>query len=129
MVSFLKSNLLLVLAAGVGVWFYQKTDSAVKKATKPIADFLAEIQFAINGSHYIKYPRPGFALLEDKLTDDYVIISDEWVRAMLAAHDKHKAVFAEIFDDDRRLKPIYRPLVGQIVTPDAVKSVSGVDIG
>ncbi|AVJ51882.1 structural protein [Pseudoalteromonas phage Cr39582] len=127
MANFLTKNFVWILAAGVGVWFYQKADNAAKTATKPIADFLAELQFLVNGSNYVKFPNAGFVLTRDALQDDFIAYDDR-IKAWLGTHDRHKDFLAEILDHDRRVKPVYRKLIGNIIDASTIRTASGVEL-
>lgn len=127
MAKFMTKNFVWLLAAGAGIWFYQKADNAAKTAAKPIADFLAELQFLINGSNYIKVSNAGFVLTRDSMNDEYIVYENR-IRAWLGTHDRHKDFLAEILDNDRRVKPQYRVLIANLVDKATIRTASGVDV-
>lgn len=112
MADFIKRNFGALLLAGLGVWLYQQTKKGADVVAKPIGSMLAEIQFKLNGSDYIKYPKAGFYLDDTKLNDDYTVRDKVWLKAMYLAHDKHADYIEQIFDPYLRLKPLYIPLIG-----------------
>ena len=104
--------------------FIKTSREAIAPVTKPISKLLAEIQFFVNDSSYIKYPNAGFVLNRDKLDHNYKIANMTWLKAMVAAHDDHEGFFNEIFDDSLILKPIYRPLLNATVTADSIATAA-----
>jgi len=115
MASFLNTNFKWLLLAAAAAYFYRKTDEAVSKVTRPVAAALAEIQFAINGSNYIRYPNPGFYLNPDKLDQDNRVRDKVWLKAMYMTHDDHADYIEQIFDSTLQLKAPYIPLIGGLV--------------
>ncbi|MBE0378997.1 hypothetical protein [Pseudoalteromonas prydzensis] len=115
MAKFLNTNFKWLLLAAAAAYFYRKTDAAVKTLTRPVAAALAEVQFAINGSNYIKYPNPGFYLNPDKLDSDQRVRDKTWLKAMYMTHDDHGDYIEQIFDASLQLKAPYIPLVGGVV--------------
>jgi len=124
MVEFVKQNFGAILLAGVGLWLYKQTQKGAELVAKPIGSMLAEIQFKLNGSNYITYPNAGFYLNPDKLNDDYSVRDKIWLKAMYLAHDKHPEFIEQIFDPHLRLKPIYKPLIGQIVSEGSIATAA-----
>tara|TARA_B100000700_G_scaffold37798_1_gene37456 strand:- start:2572 stop:2973 length:402 start_codon:yes stop_codon:yes gene_type:complete len=116
---------LLLAAAGLyvlkkGKTFYDAADNIAAGITRPVADALAEIQFTLNGSGYIKYPNPGFYLNPDKLGADYEVLDRTWLKAMYLTHEDHGDYIEQIFDPQLKLKPAYYPLIGQEVNASTI---------
>ncbi|MGA4608470.1 MULTISPECIES: hypothetical protein [Pseudoalteromonas] len=121
--NFISKNVSL-FATLYGVWWvynYFKVES--KPFTKSVASVLAEIQFAANGSNYIKYPNAGFVLDPDKLNPDYTVRDKTWLKAMSMTHDDHMDYLERLFDGNLQLRPRYQPLIGQIVTAQALDMI------
>ncbi|WP_105180541.1 hypothetical protein [Pseudoalteromonas sp. T1lg21] len=118
--KFLNTNFKWLLLAAAAMYFYRKTDEAVSKVTRPVAAALAEIQFAVNGSNYIKYPNPGFYLNPDKLDHNHRVKNKTWLKGMYLAHDDHEEYIEQIFDSTLQLKAPYIPLIGGIVNAGSI---------
>ncbi len=121
--NFLTKNFVWLLAAGVGVYFYKQVDEKSKAITKPIGNFLAQVQFAINNSGDIKYPNAGFFLNSEKLDYTLKVNNLVWFDAIEKLHPAHKVFLDEIFDSDKRLKNQYRPLLNGLVDADSIQTV------
>ena len=104
--------------------FIKTSREAIAPATKPISKLLAEIQFFMNDSSYIKYPNAGFVLNRDKLDYNYKIANTTWLKAMAAAHPDHEGFLNEIFDGNLTLKPIYHPLLNAVVDADSIATAA-----
>ncbi|QBJ00806.1 hypothetical protein [Pseudoalteromonas phage GXT1010] len=127
--KFLNKNLLLILAAAVGVYVYRQIDEKSKAITKPIGNALAEIQFLFNGSNRIEYVNAGFFLNPDKLDHSLRVIGggeSYWYRAMVESHKAHQLFLDEIFDSDFRLRPMYKPLLNGLVDYETITTAAKV---
>tara|TARA_B100001971_G_C17971535_1_gene422637 strand:- start:150 stop:533 length:384 start_codon:yes stop_codon:yes gene_type:complete len=127
MADFFKNNAVLLIALAGAAWVYREANEVAKKATKPIADILAEMQFMINGSNYVKFTVAGFVLDADAFDSDYRVY-DSRLEAWLGSHDKHKDFLAEILDNQKRLKPVYHKLLGKLVDAATIYTASGVKL-
>jgi len=104
--------------------FIKKSRAAIAPATKPVSKLLAEIQFFMNDSNYIKYPNAGFYLNSEKLDFNYKITNMTWLKAVAASHADHEDFLNEIFDDNLTLKPVYHPLLNAEVTADSIATAA-----
>ena len=90
MADFFKNNAVLLIALAGAAWVYREANEVAKKATKPIADILAEMQFMINGSNYVKFTVAGFVLDADAFDSDYRVY-DSRLEAWLARNSTTEA--------------------------------------
>lgn len=118
------------LIIGASYFLYRKMaaplealDQTVKKLTRPVAQALAEVQFIINGSNYIKSPTSEFYLNPDKLDGDFKVVDKVWLKAVYLKHDSNGDLIEEIFDPYLRLKPKYYPLVNGLVDATTVNAL------
>lgn len=118
--NFISKNVSLMLAVAAAYYVYKQIDEKSKVITKPIGQALAEIQFLLNGSNYIKVPNPGFFLNPDKLDTNFKVKDKTWLKAMTMTHDDHQDLIEQIFDGDFVLKPRYQVLIGQAVTAGSI---------
>ena len=127
MANFMNANFKwLLLAAGAYYWYTKEGGffDTAKKVTRPltrhVAAALSEVQFAVNGSNYIKYPNPGFYLNPDKLDAQQRVIDKTWLKAMYLSHDDHGDYIEQIFDANLQLKAPYIPLIGGLVDASSI---------
>jgi len=130
MVKLLERNAPLLIALLGAYWvmnnFIDKGRELTAPITKPVSKVLAEIQFFVNGSNYIKYPNAGFFLNPEKLDYTLKIADMQWLKAMAMAHDDHEDFLNEIFDNDLRLKNQYRPLLSGLVDSESIAAAAKV---
>ncbi|WP_462172020.1 hypothetical protein [Pseudoalteromonas xiamenensis] len=120
MANTLKNNLVPLTVFVIAAWFYHKAQKGAAIIAKPVGSLLAELQFAVNGSNYIKYTAPGFFLNPDKLNPDNTVNDRLWLKAMYMAHEKHEQFIEQLFDPNLRLRPEYSVLIGQIVDEGSI---------
>lgn len=124
MAKFLDRNWSTILLLLGGYYAYSQIvlrgREAIAPVTRPISKILAEIQFAVNGSNYIRYPNAGFYLDPSKLDYTYKVVDMQWLKAMSLTHDDHEDYLNEIFDADLRLKPQYRVLIDGLVDAETI---------
>lgn len=106
--------------------FVEKGREITAPITRPVSEALAKIQFALNGSNYIKYPNAGFYLDSSKLDYTLKVVDLQWLKAMSLTHDAHEHFLNEIFDSDLRLKNQYRPLLNGLVDADTIATAAKV---
>lgn len=118
------------LIIGASYFIYRKMaaplealDQTVKTLTRPVAQALAEVQFIVNGSNYIKSPTSEFYLNSDKLDSNYKVVDKVWLKAIYLKHDNNGDLIEEIFDPYLRLKPKYYPLVNGLVDVTTVNAL------
>lgn len=130
MAKFLERNWSTILLLLGGYYAYSQIvirgREAIAPMTKPVSKALAEIQFMINDSNYIKYPKAGFYLNPEKLDFSNKVNDLRWLQAITLLHDKHEDLLNHIFDNDLRLKPQYEVLIGLEVSPESVATVDKV---
>ena len=130
MVKLLERNAPLLIALLGAYWvmnnFIDKGRELTAPITKPVSKVLAEIQFFVNGSNYIKYPNAGFFLNPEKLDYTLKIADMQWLKAIAMAHDDHEGFLNEIFDSDLRLKNQYRPLLSGLVDSESIAAAAKV---
>ncbi len=127
---YLMNTVKWALIIGAGYFIYRKMaapleafDKTVNTLTRPVAQALAEVQFLVNGSHYIKSPNSEFYLNSDKLDSNYKVIDKVWLKAIYLKHDDNGDLIEEIFDPYLRLKPKYYPLLNGLVDATTVNSL------
>lgn len=124
----IKQNIPTIVALVAAYFMFNRfIDSArltVSPITKPVSKALAEIQFFVNGSNYIKREWAGFFLNSAKLDYTLKIRDFEWLHAMTLLHDAHEDFLNEIFDNDLRLKNKYRPLLNGLVDSETIAAAN-----
>lgn len=130
MANFLDRNWSTILLLLGGYYAYSQMvlrgREAVAPLTKPVSRALAEVQFFLNGSNYIKYPNAGFYLDPSKMDFNNKVTDMTWLKAMTLTHDDHEAMLNHIFDNTLTLKPQYRVLIGGIVDAESIATVDKV---
>ncbi|MEJ6475960.1 hypothetical protein [Pseudoalteromonas piscicida] len=121
--NFISKNLSLLLTIGGLYYAYKRIDSGSKSFTKPLGNWLAKLQFQVNGSHDIKREWAGFFLDSSALDFSYRVKDELWLEAILKLNPQNQALVDTIFDAEMRLRPEYQVLLDGEVSPQTVATV------
>ncbi|MEC4091153.1 hypothetical protein [Pseudoalteromonas rubra] len=111
------------LAAGAAWWLHSKISAGSDIIAKPIGSALAEAQMWLNGSHGISRDWPGFYLDSTKLDHNYTVADPVWYKAISELNEANEKLLNEIFDASKTLKPQYRVLLDNEVSPETIATV------